>query len=113
MVIERRARHRADQWFHENEKRFIEENRNRRDERIRQELAREEARKREELRLLHWMRCPKCGQLMAEQELEGVKIDVCGLCEGIYFDRGELEALVEKRAEARRGFFRHLVGLQG
>lgn len=42
----------------------------------------------------HWMRCPKCGSAMAEQDLSGVKIDKCPKCNGIYLDAGELEALV-------------------
>ncbi len=43
----------------------------------------------------HWMRCPKCGGQMAEQALEGVMIDKCTVCGGIYFDAGEVELLLK------------------
>lgn len=45
----------------------------------------------------NWMKCPKCGEQMAEVELAGIKVDRCDGCEGIYFDHGELEILMESR----------------
>ncbi len=45
----------------------------------------------------HWMKCPKCGGGMKEIDLEGVKVDRCSQCSGVYFDRGELELLMEIR----------------
>ena len=45
----------------------------------------------------YWMKCPKCGGKMAEIELAGIKVDRCGGCEGIYFDHGELEILMESQ----------------
>jgi hypothetical protein len=44
---------------------------------------------------LHFMCCPKCGHSMVEVELEGVKVDKCTCCNGIYFDDGELEQILE------------------
>jgi Zn-finger nucleic acid-binding protein len=38
-----------------------------------------------------------------------VKIDRCSFCEGIYFDAGELDQVLLKREDDRRGFFRKLV----
>ncbi len=47
----------------------------------------------------HWMKCPKCGADMTEIELEGIMVDKCGGCQGMFFDRGELELmLVNKKA---------------
>ncbi len=46
---------------------------------------------------IHWMRCPKCGGQMEETDLEGIMIDKCNDCNGIYFDQGELEALMGHR----------------
>lgn len=43
----------------------------------------------------HWMRCPKCGGEMQETIIEGVYIDRCAECEGVYLDKGELELLLE------------------
>lgn len=46
---------------------------------------------------IHWMRCPKCGGQMEETSLEGIMIDKCVDCKGIYFDHGELEVLIGHR----------------
>jgi len=111
MVVDKEAQRRADQWFHENEKKLLAELRRKREAKMREELAREEERKCAELKKLHWMKCPRCGHDLAEQDLHGVKVDVCTLCEGIFFERGEVEELLQKKAEERRGIFRTLLGL--
>ncbi len=49
------------------------------------------------LKELHHMHCPKCGHTMVEVELEGIKVDKCTCCSGIYFDDGELEQILEKQ----------------
>ena len=46
---------------------------------------------------LHWMKCPKCGSDMEEIPLEGILIDKCTNCKGIYFDDGELELLLQQQ----------------
>jgi Zn-finger nucleic acid-binding protein len=56
------------------------------------------------------MKCPKCGHDMAEEELEGVRVDRCSFCEGVFLDAGELDQVMLKRESERRGFFRRLVG---
>jgi uncharacterized protein len=48
-----------------------------------------------QLKELHWMRCPKCGQQMAEEDRSGIKVDRCSGCGGIFFDQGELELLLD------------------
>lgn len=47
------------------------------------------------------MKCPKCGETMRSYERNGVMIDQCEGCRGIFLDRGELEQLMD--AEARYG----------
>ena len=59
-------------------------------------------RRQAELKETHWMRCPKCGENMAEEELAGIMIDRCSSCHGIFFDAGELELLLE--AKEPQGF---------
>lgn len=49
------------------------------------------------LKDLHHMCCPKCGHAMVEVELDGIKVDKCTCCKGIYFDDGELEQILEKQ----------------
>jgi hypothetical protein len=43
--------------------------------------------------------CPKCGGEMRSYERNGVVVDQCADCRGLFLDRGELERLVE--AEGR------------
>jgi len=49
-----------------------------------------------ELKKLHWMRCPKDGMELVEIEHLGVSIDKCTHCGGIYLDAGELERLINE-----------------
>lgn len=39
--------------------------------------------------------CPKCAGQMRSYERNGVTIDQCTDCRGIFLDRGELERLTE------------------
>jgi uncharacterized protein len=40
------------------------------------------------------MTCPKCGAPMRKHTRNGVTIDQCTKCHGIFLDRGELEQLI-------------------
>ncbi|MFS0718932.1 zf-TFIIB domain-containing protein [Arthrobacter sp. 1P04PC] len=42
--------------------------------------------------------CPKCGAEMRPYERNGVIIDQCDGCRGIFLDRGELESLMDAEA---------------
>ena len=46
------------------------------------------------------MRCPKCRADMEPVEYEGTQIDRCTICQGIWFDAGEIEILKDKKAAA-------------
>lgn len=39
--------------------------------------------------------CPKCRAEMHPYERNGVTVDQCGECRGVFLDRGELERLVD------------------
>ena len=93
------------------EKRLLEGARLAREKREKARIAATAEADRERLREQHFMRCPKCGHEMKEEELEGIKIDRCSFCEGIFFDAGELDQLYLRRQEDRRSFFRKLVGI--
>jgi len=56
-------------------------------------LQKEERKRRKEE---HWMQCPKCGMEMVEITFEGIHVDKCSECLGIFFDNGEIEQLIEK-----------------
>jgi protein-arginine kinase activator protein McsA len=47
----------------------------------------------EELKQLHWMKCPKCGMDLKEIEVHGVKVDQCASCGGVFLDAGEMEQI--------------------
>lgn len=57
----------------------------------------------------YWMKCPKCGSQMREIDMENVKVDKCTSCEGTYFDKGELELLIQSR-QGGGGFLKKLFG---
>jgi len=59
----------------------------------------------------HWMRCPKCGAEMQEIKMEGILVDKCSGCGGLYFDQGELELML--KAHEGTGFFSGLHKLFG
>jgi Zn-finger nucleic acid-binding protein len=42
------------------------------------------------------MICPRCSDNLDERVRDGVAIDVCGRCRGIWLDRGELEKLIAR-----------------
>jgi len=42
------------------------------------------------------MKCPTDGTLLVMTERQGIEIDYCPQCRGIWLDRGELEKLLER-----------------
>ena len=66
-------------------------------------------------RLSHYMKCPKCGTDLVVEEYEGIQIDRCSECNGIWFDDGEAELLVAKnQAKGVGGIFRAIAqGVRG
>lgn len=41
----------------------------------------------------HYMKCPKCGADLTTVDYEGIQIDKCPECLGVWLDAGELEVL--------------------
>ena len=71
------------------------------------ELDRERAdRELEQSEQAFWMICPKCGDLMEEQESESVKLERCETCGGLYLDRGEVDLLLSIVSGDRDGLRR-------
>jgi len=108
-VAEERSR--EDEWFLKNEKALLEAARVAREKREKERAEREKAEEGARLKQLHFMKCPKCGHDMKEENLQGVSVDRCTFCEGIYFDAGELDQVFLKKEEDRKGFLRRLVGI--
>ena len=42
------------------------------------------------------MKCPICNVDLQMSERQGVEIDYCPQCRGIWLDRGELDKIIEK-----------------
>ena len=60
------------------------------------------------------LRCPRCQGRMEEYQHDVVKADRCQSCGGIFFDKGELEAVIaaHDKAQATPGVGdRNLIGL--
>ena len=44
------------------------------------------------------MQCPVCRVPLAMSDRQGIEIDYCPLCRGVWLDRGELDKIVERSA---------------
>ncbi|MBX5493510.1 MAG: zf-TFIIB domain-containing protein [Chloroflexi bacterium] len=42
------------------------------------------------------MKCPNCATTLQMTERQGVEIDYCPSCRGVWLDRGELDKLIER-----------------
>jgi hypothetical protein len=59
------------------------------------------------LKQLHWMKCPKCGMDLATIDFQGVKIDQCPSCNGMFLDAGELQEIMKRGG----GFFSRVASI--
>lgn len=48
---------------------------------------------------LKFMKCPTCHETLLLSDKNGIEIDYCPACRGIWLDRGELEKIIERSAE--------------
>jgi ribosomal protein L37AE/L43A len=53
------------------------------------------------------LNCPKCEGNLVESDFNGIKIDVCNKCHGVWLDAGELAQVTQKDAD---GWFGKLFG---
>jgi len=110
-MVSKLADSQENQWFLENERHLLEKAHMEHEHRLEAYRLELEKAEREERRLAHWLKCPKCGSDMKAEHLEGIEVDRCTVCEGVYFDHGELEALLTGKQEGRFKFYRRLFGL--
>lgn len=45
------------------------------------------------------MKCPSCNETLLMSDKNGVEIDYCPSCRGIWLDRGELDKILERANE--------------
>lgn len=48
------------------------------------------------------MRCPNCDETLLMSDREGIEIDYCPSCRGVWLDRGELDKIIERTVGDRR-----------
>ena len=46
------------------------------------------------------MLCPACKTNLTLSERQGIEIDYCPSCRGVWLDRGELDKIIERSAES-------------
>lgn len=44
------------------------------------------------------MKCPNCSETLLMTDRQGVEIDYCPNCRGVWLDKGELDKLIERSA---------------
>ncbi|HTN08236.1 zf-TFIIB domain-containing protein [Agriterribacter sp.] len=45
------------------------------------------------------MKCPTCNETLLISDKNGIEIDYCPKCRGIWLDRGELDKIIDRSAE--------------
>lgn len=73
-------------------------------EKIRAQREAEERAAQTEATAIH---CPKCDGTLIEVAHDGIQIDQCNKCDGVWLDAGELERLT--RSEESAGWLRRLI----
>jgi Zn-finger nucleic acid-binding protein len=48
------------------------------------------------------MNCPICNAVLKMTERQGVEIDYCPTCRGVWLDRGDLDRIIERAVLERR-----------
>jgi ribosomal protein L37AE/L43A len=102
MAIEEKPSRNEDEYFAKMDADLMKERRARLDaERLTQE------------RSSHYNKCPKCGCELQERDHNGVKIDQCTECSGMWLDKGELEVIedIDRRAPHGESFIQSLFKL--
>ena len=58
---------------------------------------------REDLKKLHYMKCPKCGMDLQTLKHGNVDVETCFNCHGVFLDAGELERLMKQAGHENSG----------
>ncbi len=53
------------------------------------------------------MNCPVCNIALIMSERQGIEIDYCPQCRGVWLDRGELDKIIERSAAERKQYDQH------
>ncbi len=100
-----------DNWFKQHEKEMLQQAARQRDKQLKEATERRGREEFDKLRTAHWMKCPKCGHDMETIHLEDIEVENCTFCEGVYFDRVEIESLLLRKTTQRFSLYRKFFGL--
>jgi Uncharacterized protein conserved in bacteria len=50
------------------------------------------------------MKCPNCDETLVMADRQGVEIDYCPKCRGVWLDKGELDKIIERSADFESGY---------
>jgi Zn-finger nucleic acid-binding protein len=53
------------------------------------------------------MNCPTCNITLLITDREGIEIDYCPQCRGIWLDRGELDKIIQRSAPAEKKWYQN------
>ena len=45
------------------------------------------------------MKCPNCNETLVMADRQGIEIDYCPACRGVWLDKGELDKIIERSAQ--------------
>ena len=48
------------------------------------------------------MNCPACNVTLLMTDRQGIEIDYCPQCRGVWLDRGELDKIIERAAQIQK-----------
>jgi Zn-finger nucleic acid-binding protein len=51
------------------------------------------------------MKCPNCDETLVMSDRNGVEIDYCPKCRGVWLDRGELDKIIERTQNHSSSFY--------
>ena len=49
------------------------------------------------------MKCPNCNETLVMAERQGIEIDYCPACRGVWLDKGELDKIIERSGQIQYG----------
>lgn len=49
------------------------------------------------------MKCPNCNETLVMADRQGIEIDYCPKCRGVWLDKGELDKFIERSAAYTMG----------
>ncbi len=50
------------------------------------------------------MKCPNCNETLVMADRQGVEIDYCPKCRGVWLDKGELDKIIERSSQIQPGY---------